>query len=317
MRQPIELPIILVVCDNKAVLSFIKKHIKEHYYLLLAKSDREALEILETNHVSLMIIDEDLHDLAPLEFSTKLRKISSYKQIPLVLITSHLKKAYTEKALDAGYTDFLNKPLDKQELEQRIQVGLALSRTKEKLSVLRPSEFPILPQKSRTYSYGAYLNALSKAKRVGLPACLLLIEEDQYNKILDKKGKPYALKLLKQIKSSIEHYLRSSDLLFAQMDGTFLLVLPKTTQAAGKAFAEMLRHEIGETLFCFEGDKVAITLSIGIVHYEDKAHPMISGNYLFERLFESARKALEFARKRGNRTAFLSPEKEDHYEIIV
>jgi PleD family two-component response regulator len=315
MEPFVKLPIILLLSDNKAIVSFFKKTAKE-CYLLIAHSGDECSTFLETNEVSLMLVDEDTNDLNPFQFSMQLRAIPAHMNMPLILLTSHLKRSYTEKALLAGYNDFLQKPLVKQEVEQRIQVGLAALQTKKKTSTFHPQ--PVISSKKlKPHFYSAYLNALTKTKQIGLPACLLLIEEDHYPQIL-KKGKTHAAKLLKKLRSSIEEYLRSKDLLFAQNnDGSFLLILPQTTQPAGKAFAEMLRKEIGELSFKLNHEEFVLTLSIGVVYYEDKGHPIISSNDLFEKLFESARKALEFAKKSETHTSFLSPKKEDRYETIV
>ncbi len=317
MLPYVELPIILAMSNNSIIVAFLKRNLKDLYYLLTVENEADVFDTLESSNIDLILIDDDMRAGDPLQLCATVRKMSAYKQTPMFLITTNLKKAFTEKAVRAGFTGFLNEPLEPKEVKERLKTALSSARTKKKLSALRPKGLPSPPKKARKYSYHSYFKDLSKAKRVGLPACLLLVQEDTFSKLVEKHGKTFAHKLHEQIHAALKKLLRPTDLLFAQKDGSFLLLLPKTSTPAGRAIAEMIREEIGDKTFKIGDEEIAITLSIGFAHHEDKAHPIITQRVLFERSFETAQRALLVAEQTGNRTAYLSSEREDHYEIIV
>lgn len=317
MSNFIELPIILLLSHNNKEIAFLKNLLNKKFHLIVTDNKYVAMEFLERNEVHAIIVQEELLAGAPFLFAEQARKIPSYQHAPFLLITTNLKKSYTEKAKQAGYTAFLFEPLEENEVKKTITDAIAPFKTREKLLRLRPSPIAPATNKSRSYSYDAFLNALSKTKRIGLPACLLLIAEDQFQTIAEKRGKLFGIKLLKQLRIFLKKYLRSTDLLHLQKDGTFLLILPKTTRFAGKAIADSIRHDIGDTLFKIDSKDIAITLSIGLVFYEDKTHPAITAKSLFENLFSAAEGALDLAKQTGNRIAFSSPEKIDRYELLV
>jgi diguanylate cyclase (GGDEF)-like protein len=317
MSEFVELPIILLVSHNNVTIAFLKSLLKDNFHLIVTENKYEAMEFLETNEVGAIIVQEELLLGDPFLFVAQARKIPSYRHAPFLLITTNLKKTYTDKAKQAGYTAFLFEPLEEGEVRKTIGEAIAPLKTRKKLSTLRPAAVAPATNKSRSYSYDAFLNTLSKTKRVGLPACLLLISEDQFQKIVEKRGKLFGVKLLKQIRSFLKKHLRAADLLHLQKDGTFLLILPKTSRSAGKAIADSIRHDVEDTLFKIDSKDIAITLSIGLVFHEDKAHPAITAKSLFENLFSAAEGALDFAKQKGNRIAFSSVDQIDHYEILV
>ncbi|MBS3905240.1 MAG: diguanylate cyclase [Simkania sp.] len=317
MPFPIEMPMVLIISTNRMIIAFLKKDLKKDCYLLFANSREESLDVLQSNEVDLIIVDEHLHEPDPFSLAMTVRKLPAFKNIPMLLITTSLKKVYTQKALKAGYTDFLNEPLESLEIHQRLSVALASRRTQKKMAQLRPKQTLPITKKSHNYTSGLFSSELLKTKKLGLPVCLLLLEEDQLQHLVEKKGKTATHKLLKLIHAMIQKLLRPSDMLFMQKNGSFLILLPKTSGAAGKAMAEAIRQDLGEYPFSIGGEALRLTFSVGLVHYEDSAHPLLTEKSLFERLFESANRALEFAKKKGNRTALLSTEEENHYEIII
>ena len=317
MPRVLELPIILLVSHNNVTIVFLRNLLEDSFHLIVTENKYEAMEFLETNEVSAIVVQEELLLGDPFIFVAQARKIPAYQRAPFLLITTNLKKTYTEKAKQAGYTAFLFEPLDEKEAEQVISDAIAPIKTRKKLSKLRPAPVLASAKKSRTYSYDAFLNALSKTKQIGLPACLLLIAEDQFQNIVKKRGKLFSVKLLKQIRTFLKKHLRSADLLHLQKDGTFLLILPKTSRSAGKAIADSIRLDVEDALFKIGDRDIAITLSIGLVFHEDKTPPVITAKSLFENLFSAAASALDLAKEKGNRIAFSSKEKLYEYEIHV
>ncbi len=81
--------------------------------------------------------------------------------------------------------------------------------------------------------------------------------------------------------------------------------------------AEMLREEVRSQTFSADHRAIAITISVGFVHYDPTTGGRSTSVSAFENLVTSALAALQLARKKGNRT-ILSPNQEiKNYEIPV
>lgn len=86
-----------------------------------------ALAWCEKNHPALLITDFRLPEIDGIELITKLRKIPTMVHVPIIATTITANKAVKLKALDAGATDFLLKPIDHDECRARCRNLLTLS----------------------------------------------------------------------------------------------------------------------------------------------------------------------------------------------
>jgi putative nucleotidyltransferase with HDIG domain len=97
-------------------------------------SPRVALgrAVLETFDV--IIVDFHMPEMDGLEFISEFRRIEGSKETIVVMITSETDVAIRRKALEMGVTDFLNKPVDRSELQARIRNLLSLASAQRQLA---------------------------------------------------------------------------------------------------------------------------------------------------------------------------------------
>lgn len=88
----------------------------------------EAIEWLEGNPSDLVLTDYKMPRLNGVEFTQRFRAIPQCCDIPLVVITVVEDRIVRYKALEAGATDFLNKPFDHYECRARCRNLLLLRR---------------------------------------------------------------------------------------------------------------------------------------------------------------------------------------------
>lgn len=65
-------------------------------------------------------------DMDGIEFTTALRRLDNYRNVPIIMVTSDMGRDTKIEAIRAGATDFLNKPFDPTELQVRVLNLLAL-----------------------------------------------------------------------------------------------------------------------------------------------------------------------------------------------
>ena len=114
---------ILVVEDDKAVASFVKKGLEsEQYAVDVAADGEDAQALLEAASFDLIILDLVLPKVDGLEVLTYIRK---RKPPPPVLILSGRARVEDRvKGLDLGADDYLTKPFSFSELSARVRALL-------------------------------------------------------------------------------------------------------------------------------------------------------------------------------------------------
>jgi two-component system response regulator RpfG len=82
----------------------------------------------EKTTADLVLVDYRMPEINGIEFVTRLRRLSHYANVPMVMVTAHDEKKLRYAALDAGVADFLIKPIDTRECLARCRNLLTLRR---------------------------------------------------------------------------------------------------------------------------------------------------------------------------------------------
>lgn len=93
---------------------------------------------------------------------------------------------------------------------------------------------------------------------------MAILDLDHFKRINDSYGHQAGDKVLKIVASVLRKRLRSRDFIARFGGEEFVLLIPQTAMAAGCQLAESLRAAIEACPFHFKGERVTITLSIGI-----------------------------------------------------
>jgi len=113
---------ILVVEDNKINQHLMRSLLKKHgFEVLIAKHGKEAIELLNQESVSLVLMDCQMPVLDGYRATRLIRESEKDKRVPIVALTAQTIEGDRQKCLDAGMDDYLSKPLNKQELFRILQ----------------------------------------------------------------------------------------------------------------------------------------------------------------------------------------------------
>jgi len=130
---------ILIVDDElnmRLVLSAMLK--KEGFEVSSASNGREALQILKSNKIAVVITDLKMPDMDGMELLTHISE--RYPEIPVVIITAHGTVATAVEALTKGALDYITKPFDLDDLKNIIYKAIKTSNLKESELFLPPEE---------------------------------------------------------------------------------------------------------------------------------------------------------------------------------
>jgi heavy metal response regulator len=125
---------ILVVEDEKKVVSFIKKGLEEeHYAVDIAYDGEEGLGLAQINEYDLILLDIMLPKLDGMEVLRRIRGNGS--SVPILILTAKDSVENIVTGLDTGSDDYLTKPFSFAELVARVR-ALLRRGAKEKMDIL-------------------------------------------------------------------------------------------------------------------------------------------------------------------------------------
>ena len=113
-------PLILVVEDDGTVRNLIATTLKYNDYRFLTAADGEAaIAAASTRQPDIVLLDLGLPDMDGVEI---IRRIRSWSQMPIIVISARSEDGDKIAALDAGADDYLTKPFSVAELLARLRV---------------------------------------------------------------------------------------------------------------------------------------------------------------------------------------------------
>ncbi|MGN0999336.1 MAG: response regulator transcription factor [Faecousia sp.] len=113
--------LILVVEDDATVRNLITTTLKSNdYRYLTAPNGESAIAAASSQQPDLVLLDLGLPDLDGVEI---IKRIRSWSQMPVIVISARSEDADKIAALDAGADDYLTKPFSVAELLARIRVA--------------------------------------------------------------------------------------------------------------------------------------------------------------------------------------------------
>jgi HAMP domain-containing protein/CheY-like chemotaxis protein/signal transduction histidine kinase len=117
---------ILIVDDDVrnvfALTSVLEAHGMEVFY---AENGKDGIELLRrTPEIDLVLMDIMMPELDGYETTRQIREDDTFKQLPIISLTAKAMKGDREKAIAAGASDYITKPVDTDQLLSLMRVWL-------------------------------------------------------------------------------------------------------------------------------------------------------------------------------------------------
>jgi response regulator RpfG family c-di-GMP phosphodiesterase len=127
-------PVILCVDDEPANLKLLERTLgSSGYQVIKAKDGREALDIIGSRTVDLVLTDVMMPGIDGLETCRRIKRDERYRHIPVVMITALDSKTDRIRGIEAGADEFLAKPYDHGEVLARVKMLLRTKHLDEML----------------------------------------------------------------------------------------------------------------------------------------------------------------------------------------
>ena len=113
---------VLVIDDdkkNRYLISFLLE--KEGFEVVMATNGFEGIEAARKQQVDLIIMDIKMPKMDGHETTRRIRRLKKYKSIPIIALTSYAMMEDKEKAIKAGCTGYMSKPITPEIFTEEIK----------------------------------------------------------------------------------------------------------------------------------------------------------------------------------------------------
>lgn len=151
---------ILVVDDDKHIRRLLRAILEEAgYTVTTANNGEEALDVLDREHIDLVVLDIMMPKMDGYEFTKTIRETND--ALPILMVTAKQDAADEKQGFLVGTDDYITKPIDEEKMllrikallrraqivsEQKIVIG-DVTLDYNSFTVSRKGETQVLPQK--------------------------------------------------------------------------------------------------------------------------------------------------------------------------
>ena len=133
---------LLIVEDNADMLSYMTSVLSAEYTIYQATNGLQALEIIRSTEVDLVVSDVMMEGMDGLELTRTIKKDVNISHVPVILLTAKALAEDELKGLQLGANDYITKPFNFDVLRLRIQQLLEQGVEKRKKFSLNPDIEP-------------------------------------------------------------------------------------------------------------------------------------------------------------------------------
>jgi diguanylate cyclase (GGDEF)-like protein len=246
---------------------------------LLEKLSTQLIELIERSENSTTEIREVKRDLEALESN----KPTDFK-------TAH-KRIYKIASTLEEKVEVLSKDL-KVHNEKVTQMGKKIASLESELAQANyASREDFLTKLFNKRAIEEYLNVKdAEYERHGRSFCVAMLDLDHFKMVNDTYGHEAGDAILLAFAKILKEEARSSDIVGRYGGEEFLAILGDTELPGAKVFCEKVRAHVEAAHFMYQGERIKVSVSIGIAQRSDYPSLKATVNGADERLYDAKRK---------------------------
>jgi two-component system cell cycle response regulator len=277
---------IIIVDDVELTRVMIESTLKSTGYsdIRLANGADDALKLIKERIADVVLADWIMPEMDGLELCNQIRQLDeeSNHYTSLILITSKEGIEPLVEAFERGVDDYLNKPIDKQELAARVQAAgriavlqntllettQALEQNNQKLQEMATSD-PLTGLGNRRYIQQQLEAVIAETNSRGGTTACLVIDLDHFKDINDNYGHAIGDEVLTGIARRLKRAVRPTDIVGRMGGDEFCVVMHFTDGShCTPAIFERLLKAINLRHYPTDAGEMIVTSSIGVCIYK-------------------------------------------------
>ena len=114
---------IVIIEDNKKNLELFKAVLGmiQNLEISAAENGKDGLKLIKSEEPDIILLDIQLPDIKGTDICKELRKMDKFKTTPIIAVTSFAMKGDKNRIIEAGFNDYLSKPLNIIDFRKKIQ----------------------------------------------------------------------------------------------------------------------------------------------------------------------------------------------------
>jgi two-component system cell cycle response regulator len=269
---------------------------------------QEAAARARGGDFDVVVVSADLQSADGLRLCSHLRGMEETRQLPILLLVDSDDRQRLVKGLEIGVTDYVLRPIDRNEFVARSRAQVRRKRYQDRLRQHYQQSMAMAVTDALTGLYNrhymtAHLANLLARGEAARPLTLMMLDIDFFKRVNDSHGHAAGDEVLAEFARRMVRNVRGVDLACRYGGEEFVVVLPETDLANAVGVAERLRRSIEKAPFALSGPagEIAVTCSIGLA----ASRPADSIDSLLKRADEALYRAKRDGRNRVVTTADL------------
>ncbi len=260
---------LLVVDDDRSMRVTMRAVLERDGYIIdECGNGAQALRRFEECPPDLVLMDAMMPGMDGFSACRELRKQSSGKHTPILVVTALDDESSIDRAFASGANDFIPKPVNFAVLRQRITRLLDASQAEKHVRHLAYHDTLTGLPNRRTFM--ERLQQMMQEPRLEEDMiAVLFLDLDRFKLINDTMGHDFGDKLLREVTTRIQETLRSSDMVSRLGGDEFTVILNKMKSPE---IVARIARKICEQLskpFQLGKQQVYVTTSIGVALYPE------------------------------------------------
>ena len=125
---------LLIVDDEPAITKMLKAILtRAKFQVATCGSGEEALRMLSQGPYDLIVTDAIMPEMSGFDLARAIRRNPTFQGIPILMLTRKSDRSDVKKALEAGVTDYVIKPIDESLLIDKVEISLKKSEKEHRL----------------------------------------------------------------------------------------------------------------------------------------------------------------------------------------
>ncbi len=265
---------ILVAEDDRDAAVLMQLVLKKAgHQVRLVGSGRAVLDACAEESPDLLLLDVAMPELDGYEVARRLKERAETRDVPLVFVTGSSETRSKVAGLTVGANDYITKPFHRDELLARVAVALRIKQQTDDLKAANAQLAALSLLDSLTNLYNRrHLDQrleeeVARANRYGGPLTCLMLDIDRFKSVNDRYGHQEGDAVLRMVANVLRQATRISDVVGRYGGEEFTILAPETDLAAGAVLAERIRSSVAAQEVLLDGEKVRVTISIGLAQH--------------------------------------------------
>lgn len=290
---------ILVVDDAKDTQMLLDFDLSAADYIVTCcDSGEEAISLLETQEIDLILLDMYMPGLSGLDTLVKLKETPLTTDIPVIMLSASTDEDEVVAALELGAGDYVSKPYVAKILLARIRTAIRLKEKTTQLEYLAKTDF-LTGINNRGSFFHLSTSAINLANRAGQSFAVVMFDIDFFKPINDNYGHDAGDQVLRVFSQSLTEAFRGYDIIGRVGGEEFAAFLPNTSRESATVVCERFREHVENLSVNVLSDKnvpedINITVSIGLVVVDDEGE-----EFTIDELLKEADNGLYYAKRHG------------------